>query len=178
MNYRKLVGEKVYLSPVSTDDWQAYVNWNADFETMHLVGGGDKIKPPATGPESLEDRAKSKSQFSIVDKATDRVIGNCGFNTDDAVNRYAKIGIVIGVKEYWSSGYGTDAIRLLLDFGFNVRGYNNISLNVYEYNKRAIACYEKLGFKVQGKWRECMIRGEKRYDCLHMDLLAEEYFGG
>ena len=41
-----------------------------------------------------------------------------------------------------------------------------------------MACYEKLGFKRQGVWRETLIRGEKRYACIHMDMLASEYFAG
>ncbi|MCL2216999.1 MAG: GNAT family N-acetyltransferase [Defluviitaleaceae bacterium] len=178
MNYRKLVGEKVYLSPVSTRDWQLYDKWAADYETAFLSRGGDDfVRPPAVDSSSLENRAKNKNTFSIVDKATDNTIGHCGFNFEDIANRYAKIGIIIGEKDYWSNGYGTDAMRLMLDFGFNVRGYNNISLNVYEYNERAIACYEKLGFKLQGTWRERLICGQKRYNCLHFDMLASEYFG-
>lgn len=176
MNYRKLVGEKVYLSPVCPDDWETFAKWNTDYEMQHLYGGGSGIHPPATDASGAESNSRNKNQFAIVCKETDKVIGNCGFNIDDVANRYAKIGIGIGEKDYWSKGYGTDALRLMLDFGFNVRGYNNISLNVYEYNERAIACYEKVGFKRQGVWRECMIRGEKRYDCFHYDFLADEYF--
>ena len=178
-NYRKLIGEKVYLSPVSTDDWQIYEKWHNDYEFSFLEGGGrTDVSPNANGPEGLENRAKSKSSFTIVDKETDRVIGHCAFNYEDIANRYAKIGIGIGEREYWSKGYGSDALRLLLDFGFNVRGYNSICLNVFEYNKRARACYEKVGFKKQGIWRDCLVRGEKRYDCIYMDILASEYFAG
>ena len=176
MNYRKLIGEKVYLSPVCPDDWKAFAKWNTDYEMQHLYGGGGGIQPPAIDSSGAEKNSRNKNKFAIVCKETDKVIGSCGFNTDDVVNRYAKIGIGIGEKEYWSKGYGADALRVMLDFGFNVRGYNNISLNVYEYNKRAIACYEKIGFKRQGVWRECMIRSEKRYDCFHYDFLADEYF--
>jgi RimJ/RimL family protein N-acetyltransferase len=176
MNYRKLVGEKVYLSPVSTEDWREYSKWAEDYETSFLANGGGRVSPPATGPSSLENRAKNQNAFTIVDKETDLPIGNCGFNYEDVANRYAKIGITIGEKAYWSKGCGTDAVGLMLDFGFRVRGYNNINLNVYEYNERAIVCYEKLGFKRQGVWRDSLIQGEKRYDCIHMDMLAEEYF--
>jgi len=176
MNYRKLIGDKVYLSPVCVNDREAYAKWNADYELQQLYGGGDGVRSSDIDESSMEKRSRNKNQFSIVCKVTDKVIGNCGFNTDDVANRYAKIGIGIADKEYWSKGYGTDAMRVLLDFGFNVRGYNNISLNVYDYNQRAIACYEKLGFKRQGVWRECVIRGEKRYDCFHYDFLADEYF--
>ena len=175
-NYKKLVGEKVYLSPVSVDDWELYDKWNNDFEVINNWGGGTHISPAAAGPESLNGRAKNKNAFTIVDKANDRVIGNCAFNYEDLENRYATIGITIGEKEYWSKGYGSDALRLMLDFGFNVRGHNSISLNVFEFNKRGIACYEKVGFKRQGVWRDCMIRGEQRYGCIYMDILASEYF--
>jgi RimJ/RimL family protein N-acetyltransferase len=176
MNYKKLVGEKVYLSPICSEDWESFTKWNTDYEMQHLYGGGDGIYPPAIDASSAESSSRNKNQFAIVCKKTDTVIGNCGFNIDDVANRYAKIGIGIGEKEYWSQGYGADALCVMLDFGFNVRGYNNISLNVYDYNKRAITCYEKVGFKRQGVWRECMIRGEKRYDCFHYDFLADEYF--
>jgi len=177
MNHRKLAGEKVYLSPVCSDDWQLYDKWHSDFDTGHLASSVDRVNPPATGADSLDWRVKHDSCFTIVDKATDLPIGASGFYFEDIANRYAKIGIVIGEKEYWSNGYGTDAMRLMLDFGFNIRGYNNINLNVFEYNKRALACYEKLGFKRQGAWRECLIRGQERWDCLHLDMLAEEYYG-
>jgi len=176
MNYKKLVGEKVYLSPVCSDDWETFEKWNTDCEVQHLLGGGAGVYPSAITASGAESQSRNKNKFVIVCKETNKVIGNCGFNTDDVANRYAKIGIGIGEKEYWSKGYGTDALCVMLDFGFNVRGYNNISLNVFDYNKRAIACYEKLGFKKQGVWRECMIRGEKRYNCFHYDFLADEYF--
>ncbi|MCL2407280.1 MAG: GNAT family N-acetyltransferase [Defluviitaleaceae bacterium] len=176
MNYKKLVGEKVYLSPVSHEDWEILAKWGADYELKFLYGGGDDSQPPQTDSSGAESRSKNKNQFAIIDKETDKIIGTCGFNIDDLANRYAKIGIGIGAKEYWSNGYGTDALHVLLHFGFTVRGYNNISLNVYDYNPRAIACYEKVGFKRQGVWRESMIRGEERYDCIHLDYLAEEYF--
>jgi len=176
-NYRKLVGEKVYLSPVSTDDWELYDKWSNDYDmTFFYYGGRESVSPAARGPESLASRAKSKNHFTIVDKETDATIGECGFNEEDVANRYAKIGIAIGEREYWSRGCGADALRVLLDFGFNVRGYNCICLNVFEYNARAIACYEKVGFKRQGVWRDCLTRGDKKYDCYHMDMLASEYF--
>jgi RimJ/RimL family protein N-acetyltransferase len=175
-NYTKLTGEKVYLSPVCADDWELYNKWGNDFEVTSNYGGGTHVYPVVTGYANLQERARNRNTFTIVDKATDAVIGECGFNDEDIENRYAKIGITIGEKDYWSKGYGQDAMRLLLDFGFNVRGYNSICLNVYEFNKRGIACYEKVGFKQQGVWRDCIKRGEKRYDCIYMDILASEYF--
>jgi len=177
-NYKKLAGEKVYLSPVSTDDWEIYNKWANDYDLTYLYyGGRDKVAPPASGPDSLERRAKKKNAFTIVDIATGAVIGQCQFNTEDTENRYAEIGISIGEREYWSRGCGSDALRLLLGFGFRVKGYNSIGLNVFEFNPRALACYEKAGFKRQGVWRDCLKRGGKLHSSIYMDILASEYFG-
>ncbi len=176
-NYKKLVGEKVYLSPVSTDDWQTYDKWNNDDELTYFYYGGRKdVSPAATDSSGLEKHANSKPIFSIIEKEADKLIGECMFNFEDMDNRHAKIGIAIGEKEYWSMGYGSDALRVLLYFGFEIKGFNSICLNVFEYNTRALTCYEKVGFKRQGFWRDCSKRGGKSYGCIYLDMLASEYF--
>ena len=175
-HYRKLVGEKVYLSPVAPDDVYAYTRWSNDYEVMRFFGGEQSNTHWEPDKEAHEKKMKNGNEFSIIDKETDTVIGNVSFIGEDNINRNAKIGITIGEKDYWSKGYGSDTLRLMLDFGFNVRSYNTIYLNVYEFNKRGIACYEKVGFKKQGVWRDCLIIGEKKYDCFYMDILASEYF--
>ena len=89
-------------------------------------------------------------------------------------DKAAKVGIVIGEKDYWNQGYGTEALQLLLEYGFQILNYHNIMLGVYSYNKRAIKCYEKVGFKVVGRRREARIIGARKYDMIYMDMLAHE----
>ena len=60
-------------------------------------------------------------------------------------------GIFIGDAGYWNKGIGTEAASLCLDFAFNVLNMHTVYLYVYDYNKRAIASYKKIGFKVTGK---------------------------
>ena len=59
----------------------------------------------------------------------------------------AELRIRIGEKEYWNKGYGTDAVRALLDLARNNLGLRHIYLRVYRFNHRAIRCYEKCGFR-------------------------------
>ena len=59
---------------------------------------------------------------------------------------------MIGNKDFWDRGYGTEAVRLLLRFGFLTLNLNNIRLTVHSFNERAIRCYEKCGFKRCGYW--------------------------
>lgn len=173
--HKKIVGEKVYLSPISVDDTEAFLKWINDEEvTVYLTALPD-IYSLLKEEDFVEKTAKDNNTFSIVDKQTDKLIGNCSYFGESFINRTAEIGIMIGEKDYWSKGYGSDALKLLLDFGFRVRNYNSLTLRVLAINKRAIACYEKVGFKKSGVQREAVIFGDKKIDVIHMDILTSEH---
>ena len=129
-----------------------------------------------TGKEILAKMSeKGDFIFAIIDKKTDKLIGNCGFHNINAVNQRAEFGIFIGDKNCQNKGFGTEAGKLLLDFGFNILNLNNILLEVYSFNERAIKAYEKMGFKHIGKQREAKIMTGKKYDKIFMDMLATEF---
>lgn len=113
--------------------------------------------------------------FAIVLLENDKLIGNCGLMNIDQTNRKATIGIFIGDKEEQNKGYGTEVIKLLLDYGFNYLNLHNINLGLMEFNKRALACYKKCGFKEYGRRRKCNFVNGKYYDTIYMDILAEEF---
>jgi RimJ/RimL family protein N-acetyltransferase len=115
------------------------------------------------------------NNFAIITREDDRLIGNCGFVTTDEVQRKAEVGIVIGEKDYLGKGYGTEAMNLLLDFGFNIRNLHSIRLLVYSYNERAIKCYEKCGFKAIGRHREAIRINGEYFDEVRMDILEDEF---
>ena len=85
------------------------------------------------------------------------------------------LGMVIGEKEYWGQGYGQEAVKLLVDYGFNLLNLNSIMLGAFEFNARALRCYERAGFKVIGRRRQARIIGGRKYDAVLMDILAEEF---
>lgn len=90
---------------------------------------------------------KSSSNFAIVKTEDDTLIGNCGLDKVDHISRKATIGIFIGDKDNRGKGYGSEALKLLLDFGFKYLNLNNIDLQVVDFNKNAIACYKKWDLK-------------------------------
>jgi len=68
-------------------------------------------------------------------------------------------------------------LSLLIDYGFKALNLHNIMLRVYEFNKGAIRCYEKIGFRYFGTRREALLRNLERHNVFYMDILPEEFYG-
>ncbi|WP_027339748.1 GNAT family N-acetyltransferase [Halonatronum saccharophilum] len=175
--FKKIVGERVYLSPMNPNDVEKYTKWINDLEVSINLGNPAQIYSLGKEKELLEELSKEGNNLAIVDLERDELIGNCGLMNINQINRTAELGIFIGDKGYWSKGFGREAINLLLDYGFNLLNLNNILLKVYSFNKRAIKCYKRCGFKEIGRRREAYILGNKRYDFIYMDILASEFKG-
>ena len=177
MYFKKLVGNNIYLSPISVEDVQNYTNWLNDFETTDYIGQSTKIYSLEKERKFLEKFTEGNNDVNlgIVTLKEDKLIGNCGLKNIDYINRAATLGIFIGDKKERSKGYGKETIKLLLDFGFNYLNLNEINLDVMEFNKRAIKCYEKVGFKEYGRRRKCVYINGKYYDKISMDILKSEF---
>lgn len=175
--YKKLEGEKCYLSPISEDDAENWTRWLNDSEVALALG--DEVFQ-VVGKQKTEEMVKENlsnmnTMFTIVDIETDKAIGRVILFDLNQIFQSSMFGIFIGEKDYWSNGYGTEAIKLLLDYAFNLLNLHTMSLGVFEYNKRAIECYKKVGFKEIGRRREARPVGDKLYDVVLMDILATEY---
>ena len=175
--FKKLLGEHIYLSPISEEDVENYTKWMNDFGTTDYLGQSNRIYTIESEKRFLEKCLEDKNDITlgIVKLENDKLIGNCGLKEENGISRTATLGIFIGEKEERNKGYGAEAIRLLLDFGFNYLNLHEIKLDVYEFNKRAIKCYEKVGFKEYGRRRECVYINGKYYDVISMDILKEEF---
>ena len=93
------------------------------------------------------------------------------------IERNAELGIFIGEENYRGNGYGTEAINLLLEYGFKYLNLHSIKLSLLSINERAHKCYLKCGFKDTGKNREEIFLHGKYYDKLYMDILENEFTG-
>ena len=173
--YKKLIGERIYLSPINVEDAEKYVEWMSDFRTTDGIGASSKM----TNIESEVEWIKNNKdyQFAIVNLENDELIGNCGIMHINHKDRCAEVGLFIGNEENRNKGYGAETLQLLLDYGFNYLNMNNIMLNVKSFNERAIACYKKVGFKEYGRRRESYFLNGKYYDDIQMDILAREFEG-
>ena len=178
-HYKKLVGPRCYLSPLSHEDADAHTRWENDLAVA--IPLGDEAYTPTSLEkmhEQIDGALRNQAHvFSIVDLGSEQTIGRCMLTNLDAVNRSAMLGILIGDPAFQNHGYGQEALRLLLDYAFNLLNLNSVMLGVFAFNERAVAAYKKVGFREIGRRRQSRIIAGKAYDTVLMDILAEEFTG-
>lgn len=171
-----VVGVKVALGPLRRDLVPLFYRWANDYDVRRTATAG--LKPVTLdAQEAWYDatvRDESQVQFLIYERATWRPIGRAGLHVDYML-RNAVFDIVIGEKECWGRGYGTEATALVLDHAFTGLGLHTVMLQVDEYNAAGIAAYEKAGFKHAGRRREAHRLGGRAFDVIYMDCLASEF---
>lgn len=173
-------GKLVRLRAYEKSDLDAVMKWVNDEEVTDLLGGGVFTYPVSSLAEEkfIEAAAGSSDRqknFAIETLAERRYIGAISFNVIDWQSRHASIGIVIGDKSLWGKGYGTDAMRIMMRLGFDKMNLHRLYLDVHDYNSRAIASYEKCGFKREAVLREHHFRHGKYCDTIVMGILEREY---
>lgn len=171
---KKIVGKKVYLSPMRIEDAEVYVEWLNDFSVTDGTGTSIRVVS-LEGEKEWISQNSNQYQFAIVRLDDDKLIGNCGINEIDHIRQCAVVGLFIGDEDNRNNGFGQDALNLLLDYGFNYLNINNIMLKVFSFNERAINCYKKVGFKEIGRRRQSYYLKNKFYDEVYMDILRDEF---
>jgi RimJ/RimL family protein N-acetyltransferase len=121
------------------------------------------------------DGSSDSRGFVIADPATEAYIGQVNLDSIDWKNRVGKIGIVIGSSDNFGRGYGTEAMRLLIDFAFLDMNLNRLELEVYDFNERAIQCYLNCGFVQEGRLREKLYKKGRYLDVIQMGLLKSDW---
>ena len=173
---KKLIGDNIYLSPISVDDVEEYAEMVNNIEVS--VGLGCVVYTNIMDFESEKEfliSVKKEKMFAVRLLENDELLGNIGFNSLDIINRNGALGVLIGNPRHQRKGYGTEALKLILDYGFSFLNLRNISLSVFEYNEAAYNLYKKAGFKEVGRLRKAVEIMGKTYDVIIMDMLKEEF---
>lgn len=170
-------GELVALGPIRRDQIPTFLRWMNDFGTTRMLAVQPRPHTVEQETAWFEAAAASDSEyhFAIYERSSGRVIGNCGVVAVKHPHRCAEVGIMIGDPSARGRGYGTEAMRLLLDYAFTVLGLHNVTLRVFAFNTPAQRCYEKVGFRVIGRRRECRWFNGRFWDEISMDILAGEF---
>ena len=172
-----IIGEKVALGPQSAELLPLYVKWMNDFEVTRTLAIG--LRPMTMEAEQKWWETASVREndvsFTIYERPNLRPIGNTALHKIDPTHATAEFGIVIGEKDAWGRGYGTEAATLMLDYAFTALGLHNVMLRCYAFNDRARRAYLRAGFREFGRRRECHRLGPRLSDEIHMDCLSTEF---
>jgi RimJ/RimL family protein N-acetyltransferase len=173
-----LSGERVRLAIFDLEkDSQAMARWGADSEYMRLLSSGPNSVFSAESFRSSMEKEFSENEvlLSIRLLSEDVSIGFVDLNGFNWAARSAWVAIGIGEPDYRGKGYGTEAMNLLARYAFRQLNLNRINLSVYEYNPRAMRSYVKCGFIEEGRERQWLDRGGRRWDLIFMGLLREDW---
>jgi RimJ/RimL family protein N-acetyltransferase len=171
-------GENVFLGPIRRELAPMYRRWMNDLEVALTLSVLPRL--PMTDEDELDwvdaTRRDARARvFTIYERPADRPVGNAAIHDIDFHAGSAEVGIVIGERSAWGRGYATEALGLLLDYGFVVLGLNQVWLRYVAFNARARHVYDRLGFREAGRLREAVRVGQQRYDVVFMDMLAREF---
>lgn len=173
--FNKIDGDRIFFSPINPNDYEIYTKWVNDPEVSDNLGINTQNYTFGKEKDLLESLSKDNNAFAIIEKETQSVIGNISLFSINNAARHCEVGIFIGNKKYRSNGFGAEALKLILNYGFNQLNLKSVNLRVFSYNTAAIKCYEKVGFKHAGRIRQTRFYNGDYHDEVIMDLLKSEF---
>lgn len=171
-----LRGERVALTPLLAGDLPVMFRWINDREQVLF-----------NAPYSPVSEAQHKAWFDAIQQQKTTVIfgirllkganliGTCQLHNISGVHRTAELQIRLGEKRERGRGYGTEAVRLLLDFAFKDLNLHRVYLHVFAVNEAALRVYEKVGFVREGVLRKAAHIDGDYVDIVVMGILRDEY---
>ncbi len=173
-----LVGARVRLRGVRDDDLPTLAKWEMDPGRMATLSNW--VVPPseAAAKEKIASRSANGNDdlgFAIETLGDPPVlVGHMGLWGVCPKDRCATLGIALG-REHIGRGYGMDAMRVIVDYGFREMGLHRIQLSVAPFNPAAVRVYEKAGFTEEGRHRELVLHDGRWYDEVLMSILDHEW---
>jgi RimJ/RimL family protein N-acetyltransferase len=172
-----LKGDRVGLALMRRDDVAAIAEWHQNLGFTANMGNPGEAQSLEAREEFFDQNARMRpdsAEFAVILISTSELIGFGGL-FDVTRGLTATMFAGIGQRAHQSKGYGTEACRLICEYGFFFRSLHSIKVEVNGYNRRAIRVYERLGFKPAGRLRGVILLNGKRYDQVIMDLLRDEF---
>lgn len=172
-----LTGKKTRIRPLENCDLDTLYEWYNDYDFSYWISGNWPFTT-LLRREDIERKfyEEDEHRYAITD-IKGKFIGTIGFDQVNISARSAKLFVGIGNKEYWGQGYGYDSLSIFLEFVFNQWNFRRLTAETWENNSRALSCYQKLGFMIEGKLREAYYINGKYYDSILLGLLKQDFTG-
>jgi RimJ/RimL family protein N-acetyltransferase len=177
-----LKGKSVLLRPVKRSDISYFLKWFNDPEVVQYL---EMYLPMTEMAEEkyIEElgttRAKTDAVFliEVIEGGSTKPIGVCGLHEIKSKDHHAGFGIAIGEEDYWGKGYGTEAARLLINYGFQQLNLHRIWSYAVVFNERSIRLQRKIGFREEGRSRQAVFKNGQYHDHVQFGILREEWKG-
>jgi len=167
--FRKINGNGLYLSPLNTEDFDLYCKWLNDPDLGPFIDTASKIFSIEREKEVLAKLANENSYLAIVLNENDEMIGDCSVMNIDTISRSAELGMIIGEKKNRNNGYGSEVLKILIQYCFEILNLNSLYGRIFDFNIPSRKLCEKIGFK------ECGVRHDAYYvnGCYHDEIFVE-----
>jgi RimJ/RimL family protein N-acetyltransferase len=173
-----LAGDQAALRPLTPLDAAVLTAWmNDDAVTAFMFTG----QRPATVEQVADEVRRLTSSasnvvFRVDDRGSGTPIGSAGLYDIHTTARKAEFRILLGARQFWNKGYGTEVTELLTFYGFDRLNLNKIWLGVTDDNVGGLRAYTKAGFQEEGRLRQELYRSSRYYDAIRMSVLRGEYY--
>jgi RimJ/RimL family protein N-acetyltransferase len=171
-----IIGERIYLRPLEPAlDNHLYSTWMNDEEIRRYFS----VYPTSDtrGKERLDNLYKDTRHiiFGVALKENNRLIGLVGLKDINTLNQSAEFYVIIGDRTVQKRGYGSEATKLMVRYGFFELNLNRIQTQDMEENVGGWRADEKAGFKYEGTLREVIPRFGKYHNVRVYSLLKREF---
>jgi RimJ/RimL family protein N-acetyltransferase len=176
-----LHGERVSLRPMTENDWDILWKWNNDPDVLYFAEG-DEVGAYTLDQVQQIYRGVSQNAFCFIIQVDDKPIGDCWLqqmNLERILEAHPeaecrRIDLMIGEKEWWGRGLGTEVIRLLTKFAFEREKADFVfGCDIADYNLASLRAFQKAGYQVETKIEQPL--GGKAHYCYDLVLSRERY---
>ncbi len=172
-----LIGKHIYLRGATPDDAEICAPWFNDPVVNRYLASGRRPNTVEQSREFITRAMNSEHDvmFAVIERRSGRYIGNAGLHRIHPVYRSAVFGIMIGIRECWRRGYGTEVTRLVTGYAFDRLNLNRLELEVAAENERARRIYSEAGYRTEGVRRQAMYVEGRYIDTVIMSILRAEW---
>jgi RimJ/RimL family protein N-acetyltransferase len=170
----RIAGERVRLEPPNEEMLSTFISWFTDPDVTRYLG---RIVPPSMPEERewFEKVCRSDSDLIWAVHLGDKLIGTTGIHGINWKDRRANTGNLIGAKEEWGRGYGSEVVALRTRFAFEQLGLEKLMTEAFAENRASIRALEKAGYRQCGVHRRHIYRHGRWHDMWLAEVLRDEW---
>ena len=178
MLYKKFEGKNLYFAPIDNQNLELCTKWMNDETLTRGLGQTSNIYTEISEREYMEEQSKkiNNYQFYVVRKNDDKILGIYDLHNVQQIHQFAEAGGFIGEIDERGKGYGSEALRMICDFGFNIINLNTIVGRIFSFNFGSIKSAENVGFKKVGEISNRYYYRGKFYNEIILQITKEEFY--